>query len=189
MWREHDRQNIRDMAIHNLILSHNQNTEIRNPHISHDFARSLAHTHEETTTRTPTGRTHTQRQYTTMCKLADTDAQHAPRSGGDVAAVPGESESSKSHRPIRPNHQPPSAELESAYTRKAPQGSSFLPPGPGSHRVRFRGPCGQEVLGYGVEGGVVGPQQACLHVAESFLFFLLQSFAHFGWFTPPKCGF
>ena len=107
-----------------------------------------------------------------MCKLADTDAQHAPRSGGDVAAVPGESESSKSHRPIRPNHQPPSAELESAYTRKAPQGSSFLPPGPGSHRVRFRGPCDQEVLGYDAEGEGVSPHSSsslqssmhpCLH--------------------------
>ena len=82
-----------------------------------------------------------------MCKLADTDAQHAPRSGGDVAAVPGESESSKSHRPIRPNHQPPSAELESAYTRKAPQGCEGGGGGGGG---------GEGEGGGGGEGGAAG---------------------------------
>jgi len=103
---------------------------------------SCAHT----TRKRPTDKT--LRQYT-MCKLAVTDAQHAPRGGGGVAAVPGESESQASRTGpyvrIINHHQPNSSQ----HTRKAPQGSSFLPPGPGSHRVRFRGPCGQEILGHG----------------------------------------
>ena len=80
--------------------------------------------HEKTTNRQNSTALHH------VYKLADTDAQHAPRGGGDVAAVPGESESSKSHRPIRPNHQPPSAELESAYEKRT-SGVQLPPPRPG----------------------------------------------------------
>ena len=134
----------RRTCVLNLWSRTHMNRSLRRPR-TYETCSSRVYAHENNHEPTQKELYRRQRLYTPTLSVVSTSghrrATRPPAAEGTYSCSPWRVRiSGQSHRPMRPNHQPPYKPNSSQHTRKAPQGSSFLPPGPGSHRIRFRGP-------------------------------------------------